>query len=408
MKTNIRVKIKNEKYEKNIGTKTNINTININEAKNNYIYCIKKYLHDDECEIYDNIGYNDDNNSIQSTISNISNHCTDTDTNSDTESQFELSSGLEISESDSEKSDSDLKTKSEDNSELESNSDLKTKSDNVVKSEFSSINFNDDNETSSSNSDQSNSNDAIETNQSKHDLVKSDIKSNIYYNNEYYSNFNDESSSSSEEDKANPKAKAKGKAKADNRKYHVYKGEQKQKNALKSRINNYNKKDKKKEKKIKEKIKDMEIFNLKNKIDELKNQINQQSSIKEIQIERLDNIIDERIIKKYLEYVSVFGDVVLFKIFYLYKIKKENFPVQYINNKSVKYWKNGQWNIDEDCEYVRDTISDNIQRLYFKINKLENYNGNTDKFIRNQKHIHKLSDIKYKNEFMKQIRDYIK
>ena len=58
---------------------------------------------------------------------------------------------------------------------------------------------------------------------------------------------------------------------------------------------------------------------------------------------------------------------------------------------------------DTNGEYIINVILKNIELCYMKINNTDNYGDNIDQFLKNQEHINKLNDNKYKEKIMSQI-----
>ena len=54
-------------------------------------------------------------------------------------------------------------------------------------------------------------------------------------------------------------------------------------------------------------------------------------------------------------------------------------------------------------EYIKNTIIKNIEFCYRKVNIFDNYNDNIDQFIKNQEHINKFNEIKYKDKIFASI-----
>ena len=50
------------------------------------------------------------------------------------------------------------------------------------------------------------------------------------------------------------------------------------------------------------------------------------------------------------------------------------------------------------------TIADIIRRLYFSVNKFDDYKGDLDKFIKNQTHINKMKQKKYTSAFIDKLK----
>jgi hypothetical protein len=65
-------------------------------------------------------------------------------------------------------------------------------------------------------------------------------------------------------------------------------------------------------------------------------------------------------------------------------------------------------NDDIGGNYIKDTIVHNIELCYININKYDEYEDNTEQFIRNQEYISKMNEIKYKDKLLSMIIDIIK
>lgn len=101
-----------------------------------------------------------------------------------------------------------------------------------------------------------------------------------------------------------------------------------------------------------------------------------------------DNIeCDLKIVKKCILMPIIDGEIELFKYLYLDNCIKEDYPIKYINKK-LYYW-NNEW-LEDDDNYLKNTILKNITNLYLKINNLNNFNE--ENFINNQKRIFDLRD----------------
>ena len=139
--------------------------------------------------------------------------------------------------------------------------------------------------------------------------------------------------------------------------------------------------------------------------DNINNNILKMSLIKDIKIEKFN--IDNNLILKFLLNNDIIGDVNLFKLLYLDNVPKHLYPIQYNGKKTFKYWYNNTWNIDSNGNYIKNTIlANNIYNIYLKLNQIEIIN-NIDQFINNQTHILKLSDIKYQDKWLNQIKDLL-
>ena len=113
--------------------------------------------------------------------------------------------------------------------------------------------------------------------------------------------------------------------------------------------------------------------------------------------------LNESFIKECLDLCSINGDIKIFKKIYIDNIPKEFYPIRHIKKK-LQYWLNGHM-IDDDLNgtYIKNTIIKNIEDCYLSINTYENYQNNNDQFFKNQEHINKLSEDKYKDSLLNKI-----
>ena len=118
----------------------------------------------------------------------------------------------------------------------------------------------------------------------------------------------------------------------------------------------------------------------------------------EIKVKHFD--IDEKIIKKYLNMNSTNGDIQLFKKMYIENVAKEYIPIRHIKKK-FQYWISDHMQDDDtNGEYIVSTVLKNIELCYMKVNNMDNYGDDIDQFLKNQEHINRLHDIKYKEKIM--------
>ena len=157
----------------------------------------------------------------------------------------------------------------------------------------------------------------------------------------------------------------------------------------------------KRKKAVKKEIVEKDIYlNNINNINNLNNLINPINYFREIKVEHFD--IDKNIILDCLHMNNVNGDVNLFKKIYLDNVLKEYYPIRHIKNK-YQYWLDGKMIDNSNAEYIKNTIIKNIEFCYRKVNIFDNYNDNIDQFIKNQEHINKLNEIKYKDKIFASI-----
>jgi hypothetical protein len=154
-------------------------------------------------------------------------------------------------------------------------------------------------------------------------------------------------------------------------------------------INNNNNND------IIESIKTIKSNNSLNLIDNLK------KTYKELKVEQFE--IDDEFIKSCLLMNSMNGDIRLFKKMYIDNVSKEYYPIRHIKKK-FQYWINDHMEDDNtNGKYIKDTIIQNIEICYLKINTYENFGNNSEQFMKNQEHIDNITEQKYKDKFLMQI-----
>ena len=113
--------------------------------------------------------------------------------------------------------------------------------------------------------------------------------------------------------------------------------------------------------------------------------------------------VDEDVVKKCLKNCDINSDVILFKKIYVND--SSECPIRYINKNNFQYWADGRWYDDAAGEKITDIIVSNIKKLYIKANVYENFQGNLYKY---QTYIGKMNEKKYKDTFIKMIKDLIK
>jgi hypothetical protein len=125
------------------------------------------------------------------------------------------------------------------------------------------------------------------------------------------------------------------------------------------------------------------------------------NSYKDLKREMFD--LDESFVKECLNLCSLQGDLKIFKKMYIDNVSKEFYPIRHIKKK-LQYWLDNHMNDDDvNGNYVKNTIIKNIEDCYLVINTFDNYENNIDQFLRNQDHINKLSEEKYKEKLLNKI-----
>ena len=112
---------------------------------------------------------------------------------------------------------------------------------------------------------------------------------------------------------------------------------------------------------------------------------------------------NELFIKDCLNLCSLQGDLKIFKKMYIDGVSKEFYPIRHIKKK-IQYWLDDHMNDDDaNGTYVKNIIIKNIEDCYLAINTFDNYENNVDQLLKNQEHINKLSEEKYKDKLLNKI-----
>jgi hypothetical protein len=121
---------------------------------------------------------------------------------------------------------------------------------------------------------------------------------------------------------------------------------------------------------------------------------------RDVKLETFD--LDVSFVQKCLEMNNITGDMKMFQKMYLEGVSREFIPIRHIK-KIYQYWLNGHMNDDMGGQYIKNTVSRNIEILYMKANIYDRYEDRIEKFMNNQEHIGKFSDEKYKDKILLQI-----
>lgn len=138
----------------------------------------------------------------------------------------------------------------------------------------------------------------------------------------------------------------------------------------------------------------------------IKNNIveNDNNFYKELKVETFLHLnINKDFIKECLNMSNINGDIKLFKKIYIDNILKEYYPIRHIKKK-LQYWLDNHMNDDDtNGTYIKNIIFKNMETCYLKINIFDEHCDNTEQFLKNQEHINKLSEQKYKDKFLTKI-----
>ena len=113
-------------------------------------------------------------------------------------------------------------------------------------------------------------------------------------------------------------------------------------------------------------------------------------------------VVDDSIVIKFLKSKDINSDINFFK--HLYFDNVECCPIRYLNKNNYQYWCDGAW-CDDNGDGIADILVKNITKLYMKNNTYDNFGTNIDKY---QSYIYSMSDKKYKDTFIKKIKDLVK
>jgi hypothetical protein len=117
--------------------------------------------------------------------------------------------------------------------------------------------------------------------------------------------------------------------------------------------------------------------------------------------------LDKSYVKKCLNETCIEDDIKIFKKMYIENVPKEYYPIRNFRKK-LQYWLDGHMNDDIGGNYIKDTLINNIESCYINVNKYEDYEDDTEQFMKNQEYISKMNEQKYKDRFLSMIIDIIK
>lgn len=112
---------------------------------------------------------------------------------------------------------------------------------------------------------------------------------------------------------------------------------------------------------------------------------------KEIKNERINIPID--VINQYLSYKDIESDVELLGKYYFEGITKENHPIKRNKKNDCYFWNGSDW-IEDNGTNLKSIISNNLRKLYTKINVISD-NITNNSYLDNQEHINQINTKKY-------------
>ena len=116
--------------------------------------------------------------------------------------------------------------------------------------------------------------------------------------------------------------------------------------------------------------------------------INPSRSIKNEKIQ-----MEPGIIERYLSYKEVESDCELLGKYYFDDITKEDYPLKRDKKNDCYFWNGDEW-IEDNGTNLKSILSNNLRKLYTKINVISDQNSNPN-YLENQEHINKINTKKY-------------
>lgn len=103
--------------------------------------------------------------------------------------------------------------------------------------------------------------------------------------------------------------------------------------------------------------------------------------------------MDPEIVGRYLSYKEIESDCELLGKYYFDDIPKEDYPLKRDKKNDSYFWNGDEW-IEDNGTNLKSILSNNLRKLYTKINVLSDQNSNPN-YLENQEHINKINTKKY-------------
>ena len=103
--------------------------------------------------------------------------------------------------------------------------------------------------------------------------------------------------------------------------------------------------------------------------------------------------MDPEIVERYLSYKEIESDCELLGKYYFDEIPKEDYPLKRDKKNDSYFWNGDEW-IEDNGTNLKSILSNNLRKLYTKINVISDKNSNTN-YLENQEHINKINTKKY-------------
>jgi hypothetical protein len=103
--------------------------------------------------------------------------------------------------------------------------------------------------------------------------------------------------------------------------------------------------------------------------------------------------MDSDIVGRYLSYKEVESDCELLGKYYFDDIAKDDYPLKRDKKNDSYFWNGDEW-IEDNGTNLKSILSNNLRKLYTKINVISDQNSNPN-YLENQEHINKINTKKY-------------
>jgi hypothetical protein len=103
--------------------------------------------------------------------------------------------------------------------------------------------------------------------------------------------------------------------------------------------------------------------------------------------------MDPEIVGRYLSYKEIESDCELLGKYYFDDIQKEDYPLKKDKKNDSYFWNGDEW-IEDNGTNLKSIISNNLRKLYTKINVISEQISNPN-YLENQEHINKINTKKY-------------
>jgi hypothetical protein len=103
--------------------------------------------------------------------------------------------------------------------------------------------------------------------------------------------------------------------------------------------------------------------------------------------------MDPEIVGRYLSYKEVESDCELLGKYYFDDIPKDDYPLKKDKKNDSYFWNGDEW-IEDNGTNLKSILSNNLRKLYTKINVISDQNSNPN-YLENQEHINKINTKKY-------------